>query len=43
MAKIAMNGTPYHLGYFETAEAASLAYQAKALQLVGEFANSGSN
>lgn len=43
MAKIAKDGIKFHLGYFETAEAASAAYHAKAVQLAGEFANRGYN
>lgn len=42
MAKISKGGESFHLGYFDTAEAAQAAYLAKAQQLAGEFARARS-
>jgi hypothetical protein len=42
-AKIRAGGKNVHLGYFETAEAASAAYFEKASELFGEFARAGVN
>ena len=36
-AQIKFNQKPIHLGYFDTPEAASAAYEAKAAELFGEF------
>jgi len=37
-AEVRRNGVACHLGYFPTAQAAARAYQAKAIELYGEFA-----
>lgn len=42
-ARITSNGKTHHLGWFETKEAASAAYRAKAKELFGEYLEASAN